>query len=322
MDKKRTKTVLTVSAVIAVAMTGWGILANDSFAATADILMKALKEHFSWLYLYVALFFVIFCVALAVSPLGKIRLGGDNEKPEHSLLSWFAMLFGAGMGVGLVFWGISEPLSHYIAPMAGITPGTPEAAAFSIRSCFMHWGVHPWACYAVMGLGLAYFQLRRKEKVLVSSIFKPLAGEKRAQGLFGIVIDIFTTVLTIIGVATSFGMGCLQICSGLNALFGIPDTMVTWIIVIVLICLLYLSTAISGVGKGIKYISNLNMVLFTGLMVCAFLIGPMGESLRYFFVGMKDYIINFIPDSLRMSSQGDASWIRNWRVFYWAWWLS
>lgn len=322
LDKKRTKTILTVSAAIAVLTAGWGILDNHSFAKAADFLMNLLKEHFSWLYLDVALFFVIFSVALALSPLGKIRLGGDDEKPEHSLFSWFAMLFGAGMGIGLVFWGISEPLSHYIAPMAGIAPKTPEAAAFSMRSCFMHWGIHPWACYAVMGLGLAYFQFRRKEKVLVSSIFKPLMGEKRVRGIPGMAIDIFTTVLTIIGVATSFGMGCLQICSGLNEMFGIPDTVVTWMIVIALICVLYLSTAISGVGKGIKYISNLNMVLFTGLMVCAFLIGPMGESCRYFLVGMKDYIINFIPDSLRMSVQGDSSWIRNWRVFYWAWWLS
>ena len=192
-DKKRTNAVFLFSAAIAVAIAVWGIVARESFAAMAGVLMGLLKQKFSWLYLGVMLLFVIFSLALAFSRFGKIRLGADGEKPEYSNISWFAMLFGAGMGIGLVFWGVAEPLSHYAAPMKGIEPQTEEAARFAIRSCFMHWGLHPWACYAVMGLGLAYFQFRKNSSALASSLLKPLFGEKRAAGLPGKTVDIFTT---------------------------------------------------------------------------------------------------------------------------------
>lgn len=284
--------------------------------------MGALKQNFSWLYLGVMLFFVLFSLVIAFSKFGKIRLGSDDEKPEYSTISWFAMLFAAGMGIGLVFWGIAEPLSHYAAPMKGIEPLSDEAARFSIRSCIMHWGLHPWACYAVMGLGLAFFQFRKKESALASNLFKPILGEKKAKGVFGKIIDVFTTVITVTGVATSFGMGCLQICSGLEHLFSIPNTTTTWIIVITVICFVYLQSAISGVGKGVKFLSNINLVLFCFLMLLAFFMGPSGKIVNYFVVGIKDYIVNFFQDSLRLSSQGDSSWIQGWRVFYWAWWLS
>ncbi len=287
----------------------------------ADFLMKILKQKFSWLYLITMMFFVVFCLVIAFSRFGKIRLGKDDGKPEYSTISWFAMLFGAGMGVGLVFWGVSEPLSHYIEPMKGITSQTNESARFAIRSCFMHWGVHPWACYAVMGLGLAYFQFRKKEKTLVSRLLSPLIG-KHVEGGFGNAIDVYTTVLTVIGVATSFGMGCLQISGGLEYLFGVPDHVITWGIMIVILCFIYLKSAISGVGNGIKKISDLNLVLFVSLMLIAFIVGPKLDIVKMAGTGLFDYIAHFIPDSLRLTSQGDGTWIQNWRVFYWAWWLS
>ena len=212
-----------VSAVISIVIALWGILGGKSFSAFADFLMRILKRDFSWLYLGVMLFFVLFLLIVAFSRFGKVRLGNDDDKPEYSTVSWFAMLFGAGMGVGLVFWGVAEPLSHYIAPMAGIEPLTEEAARFSIRSCFMHWGVHPWACYAVVGLGLAYFQFRKKERTMVSNLLKPMIGEKHTYGIPGKAVDIFTTVLTVVGVATSFGMGCLQICAGLAKVLTISN---------------------------------------------------------------------------------------------------
>ena len=321
-DKKRTNAVFLFSAAIAVAIAVWGIVARESFAAMAGVLMGLLKQKFSWLYLGVMLLFVIFSLALAFSRFGKIRLGADGEKPEYSNISWFAMLFGAGMGIGLVFWGVAEPLSHYAAPMKGIEPQTEEAARFAIRSCFMHWGLHPWACYAVMGLGLAYFQFRKNSSALASSLLKPLFGEKRAAGLPGKTVDIFTTALTVTGVATSFGMGCLQISSGLEYMFGIPNNAVTWIVIIILICMIYLRSALSGVGKGIKRLSDFNMIMFVLLMVVAFLIGPSLDILGIELKGLKDYIVYLIPDSLRLTSQGDAAWIQDWRVFYWAWWLS
>ena len=311
-----------VSAVISIVIALWGILGGKSFSAFADFLMRILKRDFSWLYLGVMLFFVLFLLIVAFSRFGEVRLGNDDDKPEYSTVSWFAMLFGAGMGVGLVFWGVAEPLSHYIAPMAGIEPLTEEAARFSIRSCFMHWGVHPWACYAVVGLGLAYFQFRKKERTMVSNLLKPMIGEKHTYGIPGKAVDIFTTVLTVVGVATSFGMGCLQICAGLEYLFGIPNEVITWVIVIVILCFIYLKSAISGVGKGIKKISDINLVLFVALMVVGFLIGPGKEILSMLVHGIGDYLVHFFPDSLRLSSNGDSTWIQNWRVFYWAWWMS
>lgn len=310
---------MILSSAISILIALWGILANESFAQSAELLMVALKKNFSWLYLAVMLLFVLFSLALAFSKWGSIRLCKDGEKPEYSTISWFAMLFGTGMGIGLVFWSVAEPLSHYISPMAGIEPGTSEAVAFAMRSCFMHWGLHPWACYAVMGLGLAYFQFRKGESALASNLLKPLWGQRRG---ISTTIDVFTTVLTTTGVATSFGMGCLQISEGLNHLFGIPNTMMTWITIIVSICIVYLLSAISGVGKGIKKLSDLNLVFFIILMVLAFLVGPMGDTLRLGLQGTVDYIVHFFPDSLRMQSQGDSTWIQNWRVFYWAWWLS
>lgn len=320
--KSNLNTVFIVSAAITIFIALWGIISNDSFAGSANMLMQALQNNFAWLYLGVMLFFVIFSLVIAFSKFGNIRLGADDEKPEYNTISWFAMLFAAGMGIGLVFWGVAEPISHYVSPMKGIDPQTPEAAAFSIRSCIMHWGLHPWACYAIMGLGLAFFQFRRKESALTSNLFKSILGKKRAEGAFGKFIDIFTTVLTVTGVATSFGMGCLQLCGGLEYLFSIPNTVLTWIIVICIICVIYLLSSTSGIGKGVKILSNINLVLFTLLMIFAFLFGPTRNIILYIFNGLKDYIINFFPDSLRLSSEGDASWINAWRVFYWAWWLS
>lgn len=173
-----------------------------------------------------------------------------------------------------------------------------------------------------MGLGLAFFQFRKREPALVSNLFKPMLGEEKAKGIFGKAIDIFTTVITVTGVATSFGMGCLQICSGLEHLFSIPNNITTWIIVTTVICFVYLQSAISGVGKGVKTLSNINLVLFCSLMLLAFLIGPSGKIIYHLAAGIKDYIVNFFQDSLRLTSQGDSSWIQGWRVFYWAWWLS
>lgn len=319
---QRQNVIFILSALIMILIAGWGILGTESFSAAATVLMKLLKQNFSWLYLWTMLFFVLFCLVIAFSPLGKIRLGDPDERPEYSTISWFAMLFGAGMGIGLVFWGVSEPLSHYLTPIKGVEPQSTEAVRFSIRSCFMHWGLHPWACYAIVGLGLAYFQFHRKDSAQVSNLFKPLIGEKHARGAIGRFIDIFTTVLTVTGVATSFGMGCLQICSGLNHLFGIPNNVWVWIAVILIIAFIYLKTAISGVGKGIKLLSDINMFLFVVLMIIAFLVGPKLDIVTNLFVGMKDYLVNFFPDSIKMSSQGDSVWIQNWRVFYWAWWLS
>ena len=321
-QQKNRNWVMILSAAVSISLSLWGIAANESFADTASALMAALKANYSWLYLGVMLFFVLFAVALALSPWGRIRLGADGEKPGYSTLSWFAMLFGTGMGIGLVFWSVAEPLSHYISPMAGIAPQSAEARAFAMRSCFMHWGIHPWACYAAMGLSLAYFQFRKGKQALISSLLKPLWGEKGAARFANGAVDVYTIVLTALGVATSFGMGCLQIAEGLQQLWGIPSRTLTWIFIIALIAAVYLRSAITGVDRGIRRLSDINLVLFAGLMLLGFLVGPMGETLKLGFRGATEYLLHFFPDSLRMSAEGDSTWIQNWRVYYWAWWLS
>lgn len=322
MTKQKKNMVFWIPAIISLLIAFLGIVFKQSFSDFAETLMLFLKQKFSWIYLITMLFFVIFILAIGFSPFGKIRLGSDSEKPEYSLLSWFAMLFAAGMGIGLVFWGIAEPLSHYVSPMNGITPFSEHAKVFSMRSSFMHWGLHPWACYAIMGLGLAYIQFRKKQPALVSNLFKPLLGTGKKGRLLGQVIDIFTTVLTILGVAASFGMGCLQICGGLNYLFGIENDAKTWFIIIALVCICYLTSAILGVSKGIQLLSNLNLVLCVILVIATLLLAFNPNIITLSLSGIAQYITHFLSDSLRLTSNGDGAWIQNWRVFYWAWWVS
>ena len=197
--------------------------------------------------------FVVFAIILAFSKYGDIKLGPDDSKPEYSTTSWFGMLFGARMGIGLVFWGVAEPISHFVNPAPGIQSGTMEAANFAMKSSFMHWGFHPWANYSIIGLALAYFNLEKNKPGLISSIFIPLLGEERVNGPIGKLIDILAVFATVAGVATSLGLGTLQINSGLNFLFNIPETKLVQIGIIVVITILYIWTAVSGIDKGIKH---------------------------------------------------------------------
>lgn len=319
--KKSTNLVFRISLILTGGIALWAVFLNDSFTKVSDAVYAFLTGNFGWLYLIAMLFFVIFVVALAISKYGKLRLGPDDSKPEYSTVSWFAMLFGAGMGVGLVFWGISEPISHYVSPM-GMAGGTPEAAAFAMKSSFMHWGIHPWANYAIIGLALAYFQFRKNKPGLISSIFEPLIGEKRVNGFWGKLIDVLAVFATVAGVVTSLGLGVLQINSGLGYLFGVPTTLVVQIIIIAVISFIYIWSAVSGIDKGIKLISDANLYIALGLMILVFLIGPKVEILNNLTNGIGQYLGDFIPDSLGINTYGDNSWIEGWRVFYWAWWIA
>ena len=228
----------------------WAVAFNKSFTIVSDAIYNFLTKQFGWLYLAAMLFFVFFILLIAFSKWGKIRLGPDDSRPEYSTVSWFAMLFGAGMGVGLVFWGISEPVSHYIAPMAGIAPASAEAADFAMKASFMHWGIHPWANYAIIGLALAYFQFRKGKPGLISSVLEPVIGTKRHW--LNHLVDILAVFATVAGVVTSLGLGVLQINSGLNYLFGIPTSLLIQIIIIAVISVIYIWSAVSGIEKGIK----------------------------------------------------------------------
>lgn len=320
-SKLKNNVVFAVSVVLTVLLVVWCLAAGDSFATAANAAMGALTSNFDWLYVFGMSAFVVFALALAISPYGKTKLGADDEKPTQSTLSWFAMLFSAGMGVGLVFWGTAEPLSHYVGPMAGIEPLTEEAMRFSLRSCFMHWGLHPWGSYAIVGLALGYFAFRHHKKSLVSSTLEPVL-KKQAHGTLGIIVDVYAAMLTVMGVATSFGMGCLQISSGLDYLFGIPSAVYTWAVIIGVTCIVYTWSVVSGIERGMQALSNTTLILCVVLLILVFAVGPHIEIVRGLMVGVGDWLANFIQDSLRLESQGDTTWIRGWRVFYWAWWLS
>ena len=318
----RKNAVFVASVALTLALVIWCLAAGDSFAAAANAAMGVLTSNFDWLYIFGMSLFVLFALGLAVSPYGTTKLGADDEKPTLSTLGWFAMLFSAGMGVGLVFWGTAEPLSHYAAPMAGIDPMTDEALTFSLRSCFMHWGLHPWGSYAIVGLALGYFAFRCHKKSLVSSTLEPVI-KKQAHGAIGIVIDIYAAMLTVMGVATSFGMGCLQISSGLDYLFGIPSQVYTWATIIGMTCIVYTWSVVSGIERGMQALSNTTLVLCVVLLVAAFVIGPSIDIVRDLMAGVGAWVANFIQDSFRLAADnGDTSWVRGWRVFYWAWWLS
>ncbi len=318
---KKSNSVYIISLIITAVIAVWSIFFKDSFTSLSDKIFSILTVDFGWSYLVSMTAFVGFCTFIAFSKYGKIKLGPDDSKPEYNTISWFAMLFGAGMGVGLVFWGVAEPLSHFIAPM-GLEPGTAEAADFAMKTSFMHWGIHPWANYCIIGLALAYFQFRKGKPGLISSIFEPLIGEKGVKGPIGKTIDILAIFATVAGVTTSLGLGVLQINSGINYLFGIPETLLIQIIIIVIFSVIYIWSAVAGIEKGIKIVSDINLYLAFGLMVVAVIIGPNLNMINSFVNGLGQYIGNFVSDSLYTNTYGDNSWVNAWRIFYWAWWIA
>lgn len=315
-------TVAKISMAIALIITVWAVAFNANFTVVSNAVYSFITTDFSWLYLLAMLSFVIFCIAIACSKYGNIKLGPDDSKPEHSTKSWFAMLFGAGMGVGLVFWGISEPIAHFTAPIAGIEPGSEEAASFAMRTVFMHWGLHPWAGYCVIGLGLAYFSFRKGKPGLISSVFEPLIGEKGVKGWLGKTIDILAVFATLAGVITSLGLGVLQINAGLNQVFGIPQALMVQIIIIAVIAIIYVWSSVAGIEKGIALIGDINLYVAFGVLVVAFLVGPHIEILKNLTNGLGQYVNNFFGDALMMEPYGEDSFNASWRVFYWAWWIA
>ncbi len=322
MKNKKFNQVSIISLIIVVILAVWAVGFNDSFTTFSNICFSVLTTYFGWLYLLAVVIFVGFCLVIAFSKWGSIKLGPDDSKPEYSSVSWFAMLFGAGMGVGLVFWGVSEPLSHFLNPAEGIEPATEAAAEFAMKSSFMHWGIEPWACYAIIGLGVAYFQYRKNKPGLLSSILEPLVGEKLAKGWLGKLVDILAVFATVAGVVTSIGLGVMQVSGGLNYLFGIPKTMLVQILIIVFFAVIYIWTAVSGVNKGIKILGDLNLYIAVGMLIVLFIVGPRLEMLNNFTNGMGAYLNNFLEDSFRIHAYGDNSWYGSWRIFYWAWFIA
>ena len=318
-------TVFWVAAILSAVFVAWGVFFADSLAAVFDaVLFDYLIPNFGWVFILSSFGFLAFSVYLAVSRYGRIRLGGDDERPEFRTISWVAMMFSAGMGIGLMFYGVAEPMSHMGSPPFGLAePNTKGAAQVAMEYSYFHWAMHPWAIYAVVGLALAYFCFRKGMPNLISTAFYPLLGD-RVYGPVGKTIDILAIFATLFGSATSLGLGALQINQGLDVLFGVggENAVGLAIVVIAVLTICFVLSAISGVHRGIQWLSNTNMVLAVFLLFFLFVLGPTVFILDTFVQSIGGYLANIIPMSFRTASYGDSAFVSGWTVFYWAWWIS
>ena len=311
---------LIVSAGLILAIVLWGVIAPQSLSSVFDTLLGDITRNFGWLYLWVVLGLLVFNLVLAFSRYGDLKLGAEDDEPEFSVGTWFSMLFAAGMGIGLVFWGVAEPLSHYGTPPPGLAPETPEAANAAMRYSFFHWGLHPWAVYSIVALAIAFFQFRRGGAALPSTAVQSLPwGFTRALGPL---VNVLAVIATAFGVAASLGMGALQINSGLHRLLGVPVGVPSQLAIIAVTTLLFLGSAVSGVGRGIKWLSNINVALAGLLALVVFLIGPTVAIIDTFTSTLGSYVSELVRMSLRMTPFRDSHWVGDWTIFYWAWWVS
>lgn len=322
MDKKPNAVFIAAAAIVFLTALA-GIAFPEGFAAAFNGIYAFITNGFRWLYPVTMTAFVVFAIWIGFfSKYKDMRLGPDDSKPEYSNKSWFAMLFSAGMGVGLVFWCVAEPLNFFAEPIGGIEPGPGDAMQFAFTKVFLHWGLHPWACYTVIALAIACMQFRCNKPLLISSIFIPLVGEKKTQGTFGKVIDVLALLAAAGGVCTTLGLGVLQINSGMNFLLGIPITPTLVIVTVLILTAIYVTTACAGVEKGMAKISNANIYIAAALAVLFLIVGPTAPILKDFFEGLGSYLQNFIYNSFAMGAFGDSSWYGSWAIYYWAWWIA
>ncbi|WP_187262472.1 BCCT family transporter [Pontibacter beigongshangensis] len=274
-----------------------------------------------WLFTVSVNIFLIFCLFLAFSNFGKIRLGGKEARPEFSTSAWFAMLFSAGMGIGLLFWSIAEPVSHFQTPPLG-QAGTAEAARTAMNVTFLHWGFHAWGIYALVGLALAYFSFSRKLPLTIRSVFYPFLGE-RIHGPIGHVIDVLAVLATLFGLATSLGLGVSQIAAGLNHIFpAIPNTITVQVILIVGITLVATGSVVMGLDKGVRFLSEWNMRIAIFVLLAVVLLGPTVFILGAYVQNTGDYIGNFMQWSFWNEAYSGRDWQAGWTIFYWGWWIA
>ncbi len=321
------RVLFAVAAAMALGFVAWGFASPTGLGTASSSVLGWITGNLGWLFVLLASAFVVYVIWLAASKYGRIPLGRDDERPEFRTVSWVAMMFSAGMGIGLMFFGVAEPLSHYVSPPPLTNqPESAEAIQTAMATTLFHWTLHPWALYAVVGLAIAYGTFRRGRRQLISSAFIPLLGERRATGPTGRVIDVLAIFATLFGSAASLGLGALQIGSGVEILGWAGDVGNAVLVgIIAVLTAAFVASAVSGVAKGIQWLSNINMVLALVLALFVFVLGP------------TIFILNLIPDAVgsyfsdlgEMAARteatgGDAmaTWLRGWTVFYWAWWIS
>ncbi|MDK8768609.1 BCCT family transporter [Corynebacterium freneyi] len=311
------------AAGLILAIVVWGLAWPDSFANFASTALGWVVENTGWLFVLAGTVFIFFIFGVALSKFGHIRLGGDDEKPEFSTVSWIAMMFAAGMGIGLMFYGVAEPLTFY---RDGVPGREPHQVGTAMASTMFHWTLHPWSIYAIVGLSIAYGTYRLGRRQLISAAFVPLIGVRNAEGFLGKVIDVLAIFATVFGTAASLGLGVLQITAGMEHT-GLVHNPGTWLMlgIIIVLGLAFLVSALSGVSKGIQYISNFNMVAALVLAVFVLIAGPTVVILNTIPTAAGSYLSQFFEMAARTGASADGTageWLSGWTIFYWAWWVS
>jgi choline/glycine/proline betaine transport protein len=296
------------------------ILYRDSASELFSVIQTQVSTKTGWFFILSVNIFLVFVVYLALSKFVRVRLGGDEAKPEFSTLAWFSMLFSAGMGIGLLFWSIAEPVTHYLVP--------PLAAASDVQSAqqamnvtMLHWGFHAWAIYALVGLSLVYFTYSRGLPLTIRSVFYPFFSN-RIYSWVGDVIDIFAVLATVFGLATSLGFGVQQVASGLSFVLGIDNGLVTQVSLIAGITLIATISVVSGIQKGVKFLSEMNMRIAVGLLLIIIILGPTVFILNSFIQNTGSYVSHLLTWSTWGESYAQGQWQNSWTVFYWGWWIA
>ncbi|MFI7212724.1 BCCT family transporter [Micromonospora maritima] len=312
---------LGVAGVLAVVV--WGVAAGGSLASFGEAGLAWVINTFGWFFVVAADAFLVLAVVLAASRFGRIRLGADDDEPEFSTLAWVSMMFSTGMGIGLVFYAVAEPIQHYAAPppAANVPAQTGQAAATAMQYTLFHWTLHPWGIYAIAALALAYSTFRKGRGNRISAAFVPLLGE-RAYGPVGRAIDLLAVFATVFGSATSLGLGALQVSAGLDSATGLADSTGVELVVIAALTAAFVVSAFTGLHKGIKWLSTTNVVLAVGLMLFVFVAGPTIYTLEVLPASVGDYLSHLVVMSTRTGAFTDPAWLGAWTIFYWAWWIS
>lgn len=320
---KKISNVFYITIALIIIAVGYGAIAPESFEAITTNIKGYVASTFGWYYMMLMSFMVVLAIFLLLSPYGKIRLGKDTDRPQFSTPTWIAMLFSAGMGIGLVFYGAAEPLAHFAIDPATEDPNTAAAFKEGLRQSYMHWGFHIWAMYGVIALSLAFFQFRKGEPGLISATLKPIFG-KKMEGPWGILVDVLAVFATAFGVATSLGFGAVQINAGLNHLFGFEIGIKSQFIIIAVVTILFVVSAWSGLSKGIKYLSNTNLVIALVLLGLVVILGPTLLIFNMFTDTFGSYMANLLEMSFRTAplESDNRAWLDGWTIFYWAWWIS
>ncbi|MBK5995776.1 BCCT family transporter [Streptomyces sp. MBT58] len=323
-DASPDRVVVATGALGIIGIVLWAALGKSTFESASDAALPWVLSNFAWLFVIAADIFLVLCLMIAFSRFGAIRLSRDDAPPEFSNFSWIAMMFSAGMGIGLIFYGVGEPVTHYLSPppSSGAEPQSAGAASAAMEYSFFHWTLTPWAIYGIVGLALGYASFRQGRGNRLSAVFVPLIGARRANGVFGKILDLLAVFATVFGTATSLGLGALQIAIGLDLTAGLDQGTGVQLVIIAVLSAAFVISAFTGLHGGVKWLSSINLVIAAALMLFVFVAGPTVYLMDVLPSSVGGYLDQLLPMASRTGAFGSENWLGMWTVFYWAWWLS